>query len=157
MKMIWTILIGMIVFQSLFVSFAPFFTSPGSTEGLEEISTSTEGYENMSLSNAGNLLGEIVGFGSGLFGQLAGWLIAGLTIVGVVGLILLKNFTAAGMVIFIGFITWLYGKTAGLFMHLNNQLGGSLFVTGLIGLFGVILAMLVIIAVINVLSPGVKD
>lgn len=157
MKMIWTILLGMIIFQSLFVSFAPFFASPGSTEGLEEISSSTEGYENMTLSDPAGLLGGIVGFGSGLFGQLAGWLIAGLTIVGVVGLILLKNFTAAGMVIFIGFTTWLYGKTAGLFIHLNNQLGGSPFIIALIGLFGVILAALVIIAVINMLSPGVKE
>ena len=154
MKIVWTILIGMIIFQSLFVTLGTldaFNLEPDQDErliGLENITTNTTGLD---IKKPGNLWGSITG---GM-----GTLLLGIgTAAAVVLLITVsKNYVAAALVIYIGFVSWLYMQTAGIFMRMNDIGGGSLIGVAFIGLFGVVLAILVVKSIIEMLAPGGVD
>ena len=108
MKIVWTILIGMLIFQSIFVTFGVFFYTEDMTrvEGIEEISSETEGYEDITLSKPSGLWGMM----TSTAGNIA---IAGLTATLLIVAILAKNYIAAGIAIYIGFVSWLSLQTAG--------------------------------------------
>lgn len=151
MKIIWTLLIGMLIFQSLFVAFAVFFdTSETNIEGLENISSSTEGYENLSLTSGGGIWGMI----TGLAGSIA---ISILTIVGIAIAIAAKNYVGAAIALYLGFVSWLYVQTSGILVRMNDIGGGSPVGLAFIGLFGVVLAILVVKSIIEMLAPGGID
>jgi len=148
MKIVWTLLIGMLIFQSLFVAFAVFFTVPETNiKGLENISSSTSGYEDLSLSDGGGIWGMM----TGLAGNIT---ISILTFVGIAIAIAAKNYVGAAIALYIGFVSWLYLQTAGILVRMNNIGGRSPVGLAFIGLFGVVLAILVVKSVIEMLAPG---
>ena len=148
MKIVWTLLIGMLIFQSLFVAFAVFFTVPETTiEGLENISSSTTGYEDLSLSDGGGIWELFTGVGGSIIitAVTAGLIIAALAY---------KNYPVAAILAYLGFVSWLYVQTAGILVRMNNIGGGSPVGLAFIGLFGVVLAILVVKSIIEMLAPG---
>ena len=80
--------------------------------------------------------------------------IAGLTTILLIAALLTKNYIVAGIAIYLGFVSWLYVQTAGILIQMNDIGGGSSVGLAFIGLFGVILAILVVKSVIEMLAPG---
>jgi len=151
MKIVWTLLIGMLIFQSLFVTLGSLdaFNIESGVDtrlvGIENVTTNTTGLD---LSEPGSLWGLITG---GM-----GTLLLGIaTAAAVVILITVaKNYIAAAIVIYIGFVSWLSLQTAGLFERMNSIGGGSSVGIAFIGLFFAVLAILVVKSIIEMLAPG---
>lgn len=163
MKIVWTLLLGMFIFQSLFVTLGvldAFNLEEGKDVrliGYENVSSNLTEYEDITLNKPIELFSKTISFGGGLWGNIATGLLAGITLIGIVGLIMLGKYVGAAIVMYMGFAAWLYGKTAGLLIHMNDIGGGSLVGIAFIGLFGVVLAILVIKSIIEMLAPGGVD
>jgi len=80
-----------------------------------------------------------------------------ITVFGIGVAILAKNYIGAAIALYLGFISWLYVQTAGILVQMNKIGGGSPIGLAFIGLFGVILAVLVVKSIIDMLAPGSVD
>lgn len=150
MKIIWAILLGMLIFQSLFVTLGVFFPSSPLDEGFDEISSNTTGYENITLSKPGSLFD--------FMSANSGWFVGLGTTILVVAMIALKNYAGAAIALFLGFMTWLFTETSKILMAMNiGSPEQRVFGTALIGLFGVVLAILAVKEIISMLAPGGTD
>ena len=147
MKIIWALILGMFIFQSLFVAFGVFFNADDTsiTEGIGETDTS-----DLNLRNPGGLWDLITG-------TPGTTVMAALTAIGIGVALLAKNYVAVAVVMFLGFLSWLYVQTADIFIQLNNTVGGGDIALVFITIFNAVIAILAVKEIISMLAPGGVD
>ena len=148
MKIVWAILLGMFIFQGLFVVFGTNFfylDNPAMTDGLGETNTST-----LDLGNPGGLW-------TMMTSTAGATVITALTLLGIGIALVAKNYAVVAIAIFLGFTSWLFIQTVNIFVTLNEFVDGGEIAIVLIGLFNVIIAILVIKDIIDRLAPGGVD
>lgn len=144
MKIVWAILLGMFIFQGLFVAFGVFFYAEDAPllEGIGETNTTS-----LDLRNPGGLWSFMIG--------TPGTLVITLVVaIGIGTALLYKNYAVAAIAMFLGFMSWLYLQTVDVFVTLNNFVEGGEIVLVFITLFNAILAILVIKEIVGMLAPG---
>ena len=148
MKIVWAILLGMFIFQGLFVVFGTNFfylEDAPVIEGVGEANTT-----GLDLQNPGGLW-------SVMTSTAGTTVIAALSVVGIGIALMAKNYAVVAIVMFLGFMSWLYLQTVDIFVSINNFVEGGEIVLVFITLFNAVIAILVIKEIISMLAPGGVD
>lgn len=148
MKIVWAILLGMFIFQSLFVVFGTNFFYLDDAEMIEGIGESDTA--DLDLQNPGKLWDMMTG-------TAGTTIIAALTVVGIGIALMAKNYAVVAIVVFLGFMSWLFLQTVNVFVTLSKFTGGGEIAIVIIGIFNTVIAILVIKEIISMLAPGGAD
>lgn len=150
MKIVWVLLIGMFIFQGLFIVLGTNFFYLNDETMMDDPNPDDGSVYDLTASNPGGLWNMMTGTaGATVITIAAGF--------GIALALIYKNYAVAAIAMFLGFTSWLFLQTVNIFVTLNNYVDGGEIAIALIALFNAIIAILIIKDIMDRLAPGGVD
>lgn len=150
MRFLYKIALGIILFQAFLIVITPFFPYTGIDENAKNITNDAEFTKYSNLDSPTGLLQILIDKG-GIWGGLVGIIIS---VAGLGGALITKNYVFIGVGIFLGFLSSFFVMTTTFLMSLSMNLGNNSGVNSVVSVFSICLGLLCLFAVVDMFAPS---
>ena len=148
MRNIFKLMLGLLLFNTVFTLYAPIFNTGTGTEGISADNTQASQY-NLADMNIGTFLNMIFLNANAL--AVTG-IVSGIALTAA---IISKNYVYLGVGIFIGIITSMYTTFSGIISQLGTEAtGGNIYVVGIITIIGIAIGVLAMFNIVDMFAPA---